>query len=480
MKKILRSIMWQDPTEKGDATENPRVTKTDRFLSLSQAEKEIVSFCLDFLITYAEAPALRLVYDNFETLAKPDIITYLEEVILEPIYIGASFKAHLEVVVEEQAVEELSRLAKEAVKIASTGILVKGAMVKGTDMAVAHLFASLRGTPKDNTNKVPNSLRKATQALSNLYDFRKNNPHNTYGVMTGYGLIDSSTGGIRKKQFYLHAGFGGHLKSTLSLNMVVNAAVDGGWNPLLFSSEMPQEDIMYCAVAIHSANPKFGTVHPPLSSFRLLLGQLDQAEEDFYKLVYDDLVDNPDHGTIRVIDSAEFTTFGSVMQRTIREHSELEVDVLWVDYITRLPVDVKYKSLSLTEGRNETLADAKRFAMSFNRGDGLAVCSPFQVNREGYLKGKASGGRLNKTALAQYNAAEKEADIITYSFFDEEEKAASEPKLGIMKSRWGDQSYNPVSLFLEPESRRIYDLTGGMASIALPIGSADPSEEVEL
>lgn len=480
MKKVLRGLMWQDPQEKAEAAKNLQSCPQDRLLSLGKPEQDVLIYCIDFLINKAEAPALRLVYDYFETANRPEVVSLLEEVTSEPFYIGASFTAHFDVVVESQAQEELSRVLKEASKISLQGVTTHGVVTKGVDAAIAHLFASARGTPRDDKDKVPNSLKAATAALKQLYTNRKNNPHNTYGVMTGYGLFDSSTGGIRKKQLYLHAGYGGHLKSTMMLNMIVNAAVDGGWNPLLFSSEMPQEDLMYALVAIHSANPKFATVHPPLRQFAVLLGQMTQAEEDFYDLVSDDLVNNPNHGCIRIVDAAEFTSFGSIMQRTVREHATLEVDILWVDYITRLPLDVKYRMMSVTEARNETLADAKRFAMAFDGGVGLAVCSPFQINREGYKKAKTSEGRMDKTALAQYNAAEKEADIITYIWFDEEEKAASEPKVGIMKSRWGDQPFTTVSLFLEPDSRRIFDLSSGMSISGMPVGTGDAESEVEV
>lgn len=180
----------------------------------------------------------------------------------------------------------------------------------------------------------------------------------------------------------------------------------------------------------------------------------------------EDLVTNPAHGTIRVIDSGQFTSFGSIAQRTVREDSEMEVDELWIDYLTRLPLDAKYSGMDYTTGMNLTIQDAKRFAMSFKKGQGLAVASPFQVNREGFKKGKAAEGRLDKTALAQFNAAEKEADVITYVWYDDEEKATSEPKIGIMKSRWGQVKPDPVPTFIDPDCRRISDLSAGMAAVA--------------
>lgn len=479
MKKILRGLMWQDPAEKDAATKNLQFCQPDRLLALPKPEQEVMNHCVEFLLKHSEAPALRLVYDLYETANRPEIITVLEEVISEPLYVGATFESHFEVTVESQAQEELTRVLKEASKIATSGITTNGVLTKGVDAAVAHLFTSAKTSPKNDKDRVPNSLKAAQKPLKDLYLKRKSNPQQTYGIMTGYGLFDSSTGGIRKKQLYLHAGYGGHLKSTMMLNMVVNAAV-AGWNPLLFSSEMPQEALMFLMTAIHSADPKFSTTHAPIKAFAYLLGQLSQDEEDFADLVWDDLVNNPNHGLIRVIDVAEFTTTGSVMQRTVREHADVEVDLMWVDYPTRLPVDMKYSKMSLTEGRNESLADLKRFAMSFDNGRGLAVGAPFQVNREGYKKAKENEGRMDLTALGQYNAAEKEADVITYIFYDEEEKAASEPKVGILKSRWGELTYKPVSLFLEPDSRRIFDLSSGMSASGMPVGSGNAEDEVEV
>jgi len=82
--------------------------------------------------------------------------------------------------------------------------------------------------------------------------------------------------------------------------------------------------------------------------------------------------------------------------------------------------------------------------MQFNGGKGLAVCSPFQINREGFKRGTSSGGKLDLTALAQYNAAEKEADTVTYIWYGEEEEATLEPKIGLMKTRWGAKVNEPA------------------------------------
>lgn len=467
MKKIIRSILPTDPAEQAAATENLKngVTST-RLTGMNKAEAEVMEFVTDFYQRRGEAPQFHNVLDHFEKAQNAEAVVLLEEAKAETPTTGGSFLDLFETEVETQAARQFTEMAKTAIKIATQGIKVKGSTIKGTDEAVAYVFSEAKTKPSSGEGRMPASMKASSAELTKLYNDRKANPHQTYGILTGYGLFDSSTAGIRKKQLYLHAGFGGHLKSTHMLNMIVNAAVDGGWNPLLFSSEMPAEELKLLMIAIHSANPKFGAVGRPLPAFRLLLGAMRQEEEDFFELVKDDLINNPSHGSIRVIDSGEFTTFSSVCQRTVQEHAKEEVDELWVDYITRLPLDAKYRGMPVVEGVNQTIADAKRFAMAFDRGAGLAVCSPFQINREGYKKAKTSEGRMDKTHLAQFNAAEREADVITYIYFDAEEQATSEPKIGLMKSRWGQVKSDPVNVFIEPDSRRIMDLSAGMTAAA--------------
>lgn len=462
MRKLLRSLVWETPAEEKPAAENYNSVRRDRFLALKQAEEVVLDHLLAFYQQYSSAPSLRVVYDHFEKANLPEEVALLSEVAGESQYTGSSFISTVEDEVEHQGALCLIATCKHAIKIATDGITEGGKTVKGTNEGVAHLFSALKMKPRKDADGLAADMGKASGALDRIYTERKNSPTHSYGVMTGYGLIDASTAGTRKKQLYLHAGYGGHLKSTMILNMLVNAAVDGGWNGILFSSEMPAVDVMMLMVSIHSGNPKFKQTMKPISAFKLLLGRLTPAEEKCFMDVKHDLLTNPKHGSLRVIDAAEFTTFGSIQQRTIREHAEQEIDICWVDYITRLPLDARYLRMETSAGRNEVIADAKRFAMSFNQGEGLAMCSAFQVNREGYKKGLDNAGRLDKTALAQYNAAEKEADIISYIFYGPEEKATHEPKIGLMKSRWGLEPSEPVSVFIDPDSRRIYDLAAGM------------------
>jgi len=482
MKSVLRGLVYEADTEKDNATDNYKRVERSRFVSLLKADEAVLDYLLEFYQKYAEAPQLQSVYNQLEKDNQVEEVMVLEEVLTEQFLEGASFQDLLEAEVEQQAAERLTRTLKQGIKIANAGETLNKIKIKGTDAALAFIFAESEGKPADQEGRMPARIQDSQKELVELYEKRRKNPQETYGVPTGYGLYDSATAGIRKKQLYIHAGFGGHLKSTMMMNMILNASVDGGWNTLLFSSEMPADDIKLMLVAMHSANPVFSNQGKPISTFSLLLGNLEPTQEMFFKLVNDDLANNKNYGSIRVVDSGEFTTFGSIMQRTVREHAEEEVDMMWMDYLTRLPLDSKYRSENTTLARNETIADAKRFAMAFDGGGGLAVATPFQINREGFKRAATEGGRMDLTALGQYNAAEKEADVVTYVFFGVEEQATSEPKIGVLKSRWGKVDPDPVAVFIEPDSRRMFDLTAGLAPVSgyAPTGAVEAEDEIVL
>jgi len=476
MIKIIRSLAWKDPAEKVEATQNYGLIRKERFLTLKQAEGKIIDEMINFFSTFGEAPSYQVIHDMITNQSLSEELVILEEAGAEPFYTGAALDQTIEDEVEVQAARDLREKCSQALKIANQGITIKGTIIKGTREAVSYLVSAAQPAPPKGT-QISSSLKEAAPKLIQMLADRKKNPTTAYGIPTGYNIIDTATGGIRKGNFYVHAGFAAHLKTTQMLNMIVNQAV-AGWNPYLFSSEMPANEVKLLLAAIHSADKKFGGVGKPIPAFKMLLGALTAAEDAFLKDVLDDLVNNSAHGLIRVIDSGEFLGFGSIVQRTTRDHMDHEVDMLWIDYLTRLPPDPHYRGMSITEARNETIAEAKRFSLSFNQGRGIAVGTPFQVNREGFKRAMENEGKMDHSALAQYNSIEREADIISYVWYAEEERLTCEPKCGMIKARWGGIPSTPVRLFIEPDSRRMFDLgAGGMVTTGAPTQAAGSAED---
>lgn len=95
---------------------------------------------------------------------------------------------------------------------------------------------------------------------------------------------------------------------------------------------------------------------------------------------------------------------------------------------------------STTDRLNEVIRDAKRMAMSFNRGEGIAVVGLFQINREGYkaaLKRKEKGhpATYDLTHLSYANECERSADVVTATWVDDDLMKANQVQFQCLKSR---------------------------------------------
>lgn len=330
------------------------------------------------------------------------------------------------------------------------------------------MYATVKATPSLQEDKAPVNLRGAKDALMELYEERANSVH-TVGMKTGYDFFDDSTGGLSKGKLHILAGFNGHLKSTLMLNIIINNAVDHGWNNILFTTEMSTADVELLMAAIHSGHPSFRKKYGAerVTAFDMLRGDLSGNEKNILEDAIDDLTTNPRYGSIRVIDTSKFTSFGEVLSRVRQEHMKEQIDVLWLDYITRLPADPAHLKMGMNAiaSRNEMLLEAKRFAMQFEGGNGIAFCTPFQINREGYKSATTNEGRLSLEHLFQYNNAEKEADLITSVWYGEQERDIHQPRIGFLKNRFGPAPYDLCDVLIDEKTRRIYPLTRNVAGM---------------
>lgn len=474
MRDVVRGAAWQAPGEKAEATANLARLRPERLLAMQPAEAAVVGWLVEFYAAHGEAPAHRVAHDHFARQSAADEVALLELASAQDLLVGASFEEALEREVERQAARRMRDTFQQALEIASKGLDLPGqGIVQGTEAAASHVFSDLQ-LPPPKDDRMPANMREG--GALRVYEHRKAHQDEAFGVPTGYRVIDKLVGGTRKGSLYVHAGFQSHLKSTFLANQCVRAVVRG-WNVVEFTTEMSAEDMVVLMVVIHSADPQFASRHPPLDARRALAGRLGDEEEAFFREVHDHLVGTDGHGSLRIIDSGQFTTLGSVMQRTAREHQKEPVDLVWIDYLTRIPLDPKYLRLDHSTGMNLTLQDAKRWAMQFNGGRGLAVATAFQVNREGFKRASQNGGRLDATHLAQFNAVEREADYITYTWYGEEQRQYHEVLLGFIKNRWGPVLFDPVPMYYDEESRLVYEQGGAGAPMSPREGSGD---EVEL
>tara|TARA_B100000073_G_C23742215_1_gene574063 strand:+ start:1187 stop:2695 length:1509 start_codon:yes stop_codon:yes gene_type:complete len=268
---------------------------------------------------------------------------------------------------------------------------------------------------------------------------------------TGLQVIDDAIGGFKRKELYIMAGFTGHMKSKSAVNWVYNQSVFGGTSTVYFSLEMHYSQCRRTIYAFHSMHPKFRKKrlalgiqsHPNpdvgLDPIKIRDGKLTKDEELFLREVIDDLKTNMKNGTYGSIffevadpDSLDFTVED---MRTKAETiaSKHPVKLVVVDHA--LLMSARRWVASTTERLNEVIRDLKKTAMGFNRGQGIPILCLFQINREGFKAAEKNDGTYNLTHLSYANEAERSADVVIASWYDDNMRQKNMIKYQCLKSR---------------------------------------------
>lgn len=125
--------------------------------------------------------------------------------------------------------------------------LVQNALNGGVDVA------SVIDALSDSTN-MDRAGRHVSQGLSQLYDTveeRAKNPQDVWGIPSGFLDLDHKTGGIHPEQTLMISGTSGVGKTTLMLQIALNAA-KAGRGVAVFEAEMDEQRCIRRLVEIHT------------------------------------------------------------------------------------------------------------------------------------------------------------------------------------------------------------------------------------
>jgi hypothetical protein len=306
------------------------------------------------------------------------------------------------------------------------------------------------------------------------YEKIKADPLAGVGQHTGLDQMDAALNGARKHELWIHAGFTGHCKSTLMMNWAYNQAIWYQHSVLIFELEMPYVQCRRMFYALHSCHEKFrpirlalglqkdagATVGLPYESIRdgSLMDYHPNAEQFLFDYVIQDMDGNKvidginpntgvawedpkNYGKIHIEapdpNKSDFTV-ADMRQRAELLWSKTPFRMIFLDHA--LLVAARKWVPSTTERLNEVIRDLKKTAMSFNRGQGIAIVALFQLSRSGFeaarkIKEKTGTARYELTSLSYANEAERSADIVTTTWLDKELAAVNRLQVENLKSR---------------------------------------------
>ena len=379
----------------------------------------------------------RLVFHAIEVLAEQsqpfDVITLSEELERHNqlndagglAYLGslakdtpsaANIRAYADIVREHSVMRQLISVGTE---IADSGFQPEGRKSPELlDEAERKVFeiAEQGSRGKGGFESIKSLLTKAVDKIETL--FEQDEP--ITGLSTGFADLDGMTSGLQEADLIIVAGRPSMGKTTFSMNIAENVAINSGKPVAVFSMEMPGESL----------------------SMRMMssLGRIDQHRIRTGKLEDDEwprltsAVSILAEAKLFIDDTPALspTEVRARARRLMREHGEL--GLIMIDYLQLMQVP------GLSENRTNEISMISRSLKALAKELNVPVIALSQLNRS--LE-QRTNKRPIMSDLRESGAIEQDADIVIFIYRDEVYNEDS-PDKGMAEIIIGKQRNGPI------------------------------------
>tara|TARA_R110002167_G_scaffold104536_1_gene269412 strand:- start:123120 stop:124526 length:1407 start_codon:yes stop_codon:yes gene_type:complete len=326
--------------------------------------------------------------------------------------------SYADIVRERAVVRDMIAVAHE---IADAGYNPEGRDSSALlDLAETKVFkiAEMRTNANEGPENIKSILEKTVDRIEQLY----NNPHNgVTGVSSGFNDLDKMTAGFQSGDLIIVAARPSMGKTTFAMNLCEQAAMNEDKPVLIFSLEMPSEQIMMRMLA------SLGRV----DQTKIRTGQLD--DEDWAR-VSSTMGIMLEQGKMFIDDGSGLTPteVRSRARRIAREHGGLSM--IMIDYLQLMQVP------SLKDNRTLEISEISRSLKALAKELEVPVIALSQLNRS--LEQRADKRPINSD-LRESGAIEQDADLIMFIYRDEVYNDSSEDK-GTAEIIIGKQRNGPI------------------------------------
>ncbi|CAD6507166.1 replicative DNA helicase [Candidatus Profftia tarda] len=334
----------------------------------------------------------------------------------------ANISAYADIVRERAIVREMICVANE---IAEAGYITKGRSSEDLlDLAESRMFqiAEARANKNEGPKSVDLILEQTIARIEQLYQ----NPHSGItGIDTGYPELNKKTAGLQRSELIIVAARPSMGKTTFAMNLCENAAMTQDKPVLIFSLEMPAEQIMMRMLASLAR----------VDQLKIRTGQLDDEDWARISSTMGILLEKRN---IYIDDSTRLTPteVRSRARRLFREHNGLSL--VMIDYLQLMRVP------SLSNNRTLEIAEISRSLKELAKELKVSVLALSQLNRS--LEQRADKRPINSD-LRESGSIEQDADLIMFIYRDEVYHDNSDLK-GIAEIILGKQRNGPIGTVL--------------------------------
>ncbi|WP_417604720.1 replicative DNA helicase [Oceanimonas baumannii] len=331
---------------------------------------------------------------------------------------AANIGAYADIVRERAVVREMIAVANE---IAEAGFDPQGRSSSDLlDLAESRVFKIAES--RTNANEGPQPLRNLLEkTIDRIEDLFKNPHQGITGVSTGYNDLDKKTAGLQSSDLIIVAARPSMGKTTFAMNLCEHAALTNDKPVLIFSLEMPSEQIIMRMLA------SLGRI----DQTRIRTGQLDDEDWGRLSSTMGMLLEK---GQLYIDDSSGLTPteVRSRARRVAREHGG--VSMIMIDYLQLMTVP------SLSDNRTLEIAEISRSLKALAKELEVPVVALSQLNRS--LEQRADKRPVNSD-LRESGSIEQDADLIMFIYRDEVYHEDS-PDKGIAEIIIGKQRNGPI------------------------------------
>lgn len=460
-RSLLKSIIdfTGDERERGYIIENFNFLLNSNVTFKSDDHTKIYNFIRAHSSKFVDVPSFNRLIKKFEE--DPDTTEELNKISKSSALFATNFRSLVSEVYEEQQKKDLVTLLKETNQISESGTKLNKDFIKGPKAAVEHFLHKSTSFLKSEIDiKSQGSMREDSK--TSLKEYHEKKGQNKFeGLLTGLNTIDEVCKGMRSPELWLVVAYVSELKTTQTMNYAYTQAVEQGKSIQFISLEMSYSNMRDIFVCIHSANLNLwlnSEWHDvfPLDYGKIQDGELNQREEEFFDFLCQDLENNKEYGDIRIYQPPDGLSMSHLKAWAEVEYRKKPFDAIYLDYIELMKSEQHNKDYTIE--LNQRIKDLKQFALNFNGGRGMLVVSAYQANRKGKEHADKNAGEYRLDALSYANEAERSADVILYSYLNDELRENNKVKIGCLKNR-SRPKFKQFEAKTYLASRKVYELS---------------------
>ena len=215
------------------------------------------------------------------------------------------------------------------------------------------------------------------------------------GVATGIQGLDKVTNGLQKSDLILIAARPGVGKTSLAMNIVNHAALNGKCSCAVFSLEMPKEQIAQRTLCSVSG----------VSMEKALMGKLSPSD---WKALWEG---NKKLASAKIyIDDSSLNTPTEILSKCRRLKREHGLDLIMIDYLQLM----SSKSVSKETSRQQEIADFTKALKSAAKELQVPIILLSQLSRD--VEKRQGDHKPQLSDLRESGAIEQDADIVMFIY----------------------------------------------------------------